>query len=139
MNAKLLNQSEDENKMEIYTGIDIIEVERIKNNIEQNGEKFLERIYTSKEIEYCESKNVNKYQSYAGKFAGKEATIKAISKLLDNKYQLGWKDIEILNQKDGRPQVIINPEIQLANNYKIDISISHISEAAVASVVIIKE
>lgn len=125
--------------MEIYTGIDIIEVERIKNNIEQNGEKFLERIYTSKEIEYCESKNVNKYQSYAGKFAGKEATIKAISKLLDNKYQLGWKDIEILNQKDGRPQVIINPEIQLANNYKIDISISHISEAAVASVVIIKE
>ena len=109
--------------MEIYTGIDIIEVERIKNNIEQNSEKFLNRIYTNKEIEYCESKNINKYQSYAGRFAGKEATIKAISKLLDNKYQLGWKDIEILNQKDGRPQVIINPEIQLANNYKIDISI----------------
>jgi holo-[acyl-carrier protein] synthase len=125
--------------MEIYTGIDIIEVERIKNNIEQNSEKFLSKIYTNKEIEYCESKNVNKYQSYAGRFAGKEATLKAISKLLDNKYQLGWKDIEILNESDGRPQVLINSELNLKQNFKMDISISHISKTAVASVVIVKE
>ena len=125
--------------MEIYTGIDIIEVERIKNNIEQNSEKFLNRIYTNKEIEYCESKNINKYQSYAGRFAGKEATLKAISKLLNNKYQLEWKNIEILNEPDGRPKVTVNLGAETQNNFKIDISISHISTVAVASVVIVKE
>ena len=125
--------------MEIYTGIDIVEVDRIKNNIEKNQEKFLNRIYTSKEIEYCESKKMNKYQSYAGRFAAKEAIFKAISKLLSNKFQVEWKDLEILNNSDGKPFVCINEKIEEIKKCKIDISISHISTTAVASVVIIKE
>lgn len=123
--------------MNIYTGIDIIEVDRIKKNIEENGDMFLNKIYTKKEIEYCENKKTNKYQSYAARFAVKEAVFKAISKLLNNKYQIGWKDIEVLNDKNGRPMVnITNCKII---NYKIDISISHLNTFAVASVVVAVE
>ena len=125
--------------MEVYTGIDIIEVVRIKNNIETNQEKFLNRIYTSKEIEYCESKKMNKYQSYAGKFAAKEAIFKAISTFLNNKFQVEWKDIEVLNNSDAKPFVCINNKIEEIKKCKIDISISHTSTMAVASVVLTKE
>ncbi len=120
--------------MEIYTGIDIIEVERIQNNIENYGDSFLNKIYTEDEIKYCESRKVNRYQSYAGRFAAKEAVFKAVSKLLDNKFDIGWKDIEILNQSDGRPYVKLN--YINAKNFKIDISISHITSTAVANVIV---
>ena len=122
--------------MEIYTGIDIIEVERIQNNIENYGESFLNKIYTENEIQYCESKKANRYQSYAGRFAAKEAVFKAISKVLNNKFDISWKDIEILNQADGRPFVQLN--YNNVQNFKIDISISHIAATAIASVIVTK-
>ncbi len=120
--------------MEIYTGIDIIEVKRIEDNIEGFGESFLNRIYTNKEIEYCERKGVNKYQSYAARFAAKEATLKAISPLLGNKYDIKWNDIEVLNDENGRPYV--NLLINIEKFLKIDISLSHIKDTAVASVIV---
>lgn len=120
--------------MELYTGIDIIEVERIKDNIEGFGESFLNRIYTKKEIEYCERKGVNKYQSYAARFAAKEAVLKAISPLLGSKYDIKWNDIEILNDESGRPYV--NLLINTEKIIKIDISLSHIKDIAVASVIV---
>lgn len=120
--------------MELYTGIDIIEVERIKDNIEGFGESFLYRIYTKKEIEYCERKGVNKYQSYAARFAAKEAVLKAISQLLGSKYDIKWNDIEVLNDESGRPYV--NILINLEKIIKIDISLSHIKDIAVASVIV---
>ena len=58
--------------MKIACGTDIIEIERIKENIENLGEKFLNKIYTEQEIQYCESKKVQKYQSYAARFAVKK-------------------------------------------------------------------
>ena len=73
--------------MLLKTGIDIIEVKRIEEGIEKYGEKFLNRVFTEKEIEYCESKKAQKFQSYAGRFAGKEAVFKAVSAYLDNKCQ----------------------------------------------------
>ena len=123
--------------MQITTGIDIIEIERIKNSIEETEGKFCERVYTEKEIEYCESKKAQKYQHYAGRFAAKEAVFKAISPFLENKYDIGWKDIQILNDENGRPYVqILNKNIKELNN--IDISISHCKQYAVASVVVVK-
>lgn len=124
--------------MEIYTGIDIIEVSRIKDNIEGFGEKFLNKIYTKKEIEYCESKGVNKVYSYAGKYAAKEAILKAISPLVDSKFNIGWKDLEILNDKSGRPFVNIYVE-NIDARLRVDVSISHIAETAVASAVAVIE
>ena len=59
--------------MKIKTGVDIIEIERVKKSIEETEGKFCERVFTQKEIEYCESKKAQKYQHYAARFAAKEA------------------------------------------------------------------
>ncbi len=80
--------------MKISCGTDIIEIERIKDSIEETNNKFLNRVYTEKEIEYCESKKIQKYQHYAARFAAKEAVFKAISIKLEDKYSICWKDIE---------------------------------------------
>ena len=109
--------------MKIKTGTDIIEIERIKQSIEETDGKFCERVYTKKEIEYCESKKAQKYQHYAARFAAKEAAFKAISQFLESNYDIEWKEIEILNDENGRPYVNL-----LKNNIildGIDISISH--------------
>jgi len=121
--------------MKIYCGTDIIETERIKESIEKQGKTFLERVYTKKEIEYCENKKAQKYQHYAARFAAKEATFKAISKIVD-KYSVTWTDIEITNQEDGRPLVnILSKDIK--NIESMDITLSHIKDYATATAVIL--
>lgn len=123
--------------MKLKTGIDIIEVNRIQESIEKYGEKFLKRVYTEKEIEYCESKKTQKFQSYAGRFAAKEAIFKALSEYVDNKFQIEWKDIEIINDKNGKPIANIYGKLKenISLKCNIEISISHIKDVAVASVI----
>jgi len=121
--------------MKVYCGTDIIEINRIKNSIENTGAKFLNKVFTKKEIEYCESKNKQKYEHYAGRFAAKEAVFKAVSKILNDKYSVTWKDIEILNDIQGRPYVsLLNVDMEKIEN--IDISISHCKEYATANAVV---
>ena len=86
--------------MIIKTGVDIIEVKRIEESIKKFDIVFLNKIFTENEIEYCESKKTQKYQSYAARFAGKEAVLKAISDFLQNKFNVEWKDIEIINNQN---------------------------------------
>lgn len=126
--------------MRVSTGIDIIEVDRVRKNIEKYEDRFLNKVYTEKEIEYCEGKKVQKYESYAGRFAAKEAVFKAISGMLDNKFDIDWKDIEVINDKNGRPLVNVNTKLKtsrLVEIVSIDISISHVKDTAVASVVVV--
>lgn len=122
--------------MKIRTGTDIIEISRVKESIESTDGKFCERVYTKAEKEYCENKKNQKYQHYAARFAAKEAVFKAISSSFDNKYEISWKDIEILNDEKGRPYINLVknkfPKIE-----DIDISISHCKEYAIANVVIL--
>lgn len=125
----------EEKKLKINCGTDIIEVCRIKESIERKGDNFLNKIYTEKEIEYCNSKNNMKYQHFAARFAAKEAIFKAISNTLKDKYEITWKDVEILNDENGRPYVHF-----LNNDYnikQIDISISHLKEYAIANCIIL--
>lgn len=126
--------------MKICCGTDIIEIERIKEIIEdeKTGKAFLKKVYTEKEIEYCESKKAQKYQHYAARFAAKEAAFKAISGQLEDKYAITWKDIEISNNKQGRPQLNVKG-IDLKNVEDIDLSISHCKEYAVANVTLLKK
>lgn len=120
--------------MNIMVGNDIIEVDRIKDSIDSIGEKFLNRIYTEKEIQYCESTKNMKYQHYAARFAAKEAMFKAISTLLQDKFSVGWRNFEILNDKQGRPYVnILSLDIP---DVDVDISLSHIKEYAIATAVV---
>lgn len=127
-------------KMKICCGTDIIEIERIKEIIEdeKTGKAFLKKVYTEKEIEYCESKKAQKYQHYAARFAAKEAAFKAVSGQLEDKYAITWKDIEISNNKQGRPQLNVKG-IDLKNVEDIDLSISHCKEYAVANVTLLKK
>ncbi len=121
--------------MNVTVGNDIIEVTRIKDLIENSDLKALKRIFTEEEIKYCENTNNMKYQHYAARFAGKEAVFKAISPMLKDKFSIGFNDIEVLNDSMGRPYVnILKTNI---NNKKmqIDISLSHIKEYAIATVV----
>lgn len=120
--------------MEISCGTDIIEIDRIKKTIEDMGIHFLEKVYTEKEIEYCENKKAQKYQHYAARFAAKEAIFKAISTKLSDKYAINWKDIEVENDKEGKPHIILN-NVKEDVFESIDISISHCKSYAVAYVV----
>ena len=123
--------------MHIFCGTDIIEIDRIRDSIENLGDSFKNKIYTKKEIEYCESKNKMKYQHYAARFAGKEAIFKAISNLLDDKFELLWQNAEILNGENGKPYIhFINTDI-IEKIKDIDISISHCKNYATANVVIV--
>lgn len=124
--------------MNIKTGIDIIEVDRIKESIEKFGERFLNKVFTKGEIQYCESKNVQKFQSFAGRFAAKEAMFKCISEYLNNKFDIEWRDIEILNDEKGKPIVYFHGKVSVILNGRIEaeVSISHIKEVAVASCIV---
>ena len=124
--------------MKICCGTDIIEIERIKKSIEDEkmGKAFIERVYTKKEIEYCESKKTQKYQHYAARFAAKEATFKAISEQLEDKYSITWKSIEVINNGQGRPELNLIG-IDLKDIEDIDLSISHCKEYAVATVTLL--
>ena len=122
--------------MNITCGTDIIEIERIKESIENIGEKFLKRVFTDKEIEYCESKKAKKYQHYAGRFAAKEAAFKAISKILKDKYSVCWKDFEVINDEQGRPYLTLY-NVDTTKIESIDVSISHCKLYATANVTVL--
>ncbi|MGB5848531.1 MAG: holo-ACP synthase [Ignavibacteriaceae bacterium] len=121
--------------MVIGIGTDIIEIDRIKNSIEKNGDRFLSKIYTPTEIEYCLSK-ANKYQHFAARFAAKEAVYKALATGWQE--VLSWQEIEIFNESTGMPQVTMRGKLKefLADDKSLKISISH-SKNYVVSVAII--
>lgn len=124
--------------MKILCGTDIVEIERIKKSIERSGETFLKLIYTPKEIEYCESKKNAKYYHYAGRFVAKEAIYKAVSSLLDNKFDISWQNAQVINDENGNPKVEFL-DINIKGIKSIDISISHCKEYATATVIIITD
>lgn len=118
-------------------GTDIIEISRIKESIQQNGDAFLNKVYTKNEIEYCERHNVAKYQHYAARFSAKEA----VSKFFGTGFSGGidWREIEIINNENGKPEVkLTGKALELFNKegYKeITLSISHCKEYATSIVV----
>jgi holo-[acyl-carrier protein] synthase len=124
--------------MQVLTGVDIIEVSRIKEAIENNS-SFLEKIYTKKEIEYCKNRGVTAFQSYAARFAVKEAVMKIILNLdLPKAFQnlITFKNIETINLENGKP--IVNfVGFSIDKIRSIDISISHTKDFAIANAVAI--
>ncbi len=116
-------------------GIDIIEVERIKRIIKKWQGNFLNKIFTQKEINYCE-KSKNYDQHFAARFAAKEAVVKMLGTGFQN---ISWKEIEIINNKKGKPQVNLYKKAKKhADNSGINIihiSLSHQKEYAIAEVI----
>jgi len=119
-------------------GIDLIEIKRIKKAKERFGKVFLERIFTDAEIKYCQAHSKLEDQHFAGRFAAKEAVLKALG--------IGWsrglslKDIEITRDPIiGIPEVVLYGNIlEIANKLKISyisLSISHTKEYAIAQAI----
>ena len=120
-------------KNPILIGVDIVSIDRISKNIDNTHKKFINRVYTKNEIDYCNSK-VNISHHFAGRLAGKEAIIKALKISWGD--GIGWRDIEILNDKNGIPEIVFHGEAKKIVNERnikdIQISISHEKNYAVA-------
>lgn len=119
-------------------GTDIIEVDRLASKIEK-GQGFRELVFSPLEIEYCE-KQANKYESYAARFAAKEAFLKALG--------TGWggsgihfNQIEVRNDAAGKPEIFLigdaNRLLAERGIATIFVSLSHVKTVAMATVVIL--
>lgn len=118
------------------TGIDIVECLRIAQMIEKHGELFISRVYTEHEIEYCSARKMAT-QHYAGRWAAKEAVLKALG--TGWRRGISWRDIEIRNDKNGAPTVKLRggarDVMTAAHIGRMHVSISHCRSFAVAHVV----
>ena len=111
---------------ELYIGTDIVDIDRIKLSIEKYQDKFLDKIFSIKEQDYCQSKSIPSIH-YAGKFAAKEAVVKSIKSSGYDK-PIEFKSIIILNNSDGSPYCILD----LSFKGSVKISISHTEKHAIA-------
>jgi phosphopantetheine--protein transferase-like protein len=119
--------------MIIGTGIDIIEVLRIKKALDMWGEKFLNRVFTKRELSYANKKKFS-HENLAARFACKEAVLKAFG---DTRVGIRLKNIEILNDSKGKPEVILHKEAKkFADKNNLDniiVSMSHTNNYAVSN------
>jgi holo-[acyl-carrier protein] synthase len=123
--------------MIVGTGIDIAEVPRIREAIERHGQRFLNRIFTKGEIQYCESK-ANRVERYAARFAAKEAGMKAIGTGWN--HGVRWRDIEVARKPGGRPSLVLHGKAaEFAAKLgatNIALSLTHTAEQAMAQVIL---
>ena len=116
----------------LTTGVDIIEIPRVRLVLARYGQRFLERIFTDGEIAYCRGRAPN----LAARFAAKEATMKALGTGVRG---VGWKDIEVARRESGAPHILLHgraeKRAQRLGVEEISLSLSHSQEYAVAFVV----
>ena len=125
--------------MIIGTGVDLAEVDRIQQALEDPriGRRFRQRVFTEKEIAYCENRRRGKYESYAGRFAAKEAVMKALGRGWGSK--VCWLDIEVVRARSGKPEIALHDKTaQLADQLGIRrwaLSITHTKQHGLAYVI----
>ncbi|MGH9766708.1 MAG: holo-ACP synthase [Blastocatellia bacterium] len=124
--------------MIVGIGVDIVEISRLEHAIEEYGDRFVNRVYTKYEIDYCE-KVARKAERYATRFAAKEAARKAIGAATPVA-ALSWHDVEIISSTEGAPQLQFHGRaaeiVKALNITRAHISLSHAREQAVAFVVL---
>jgi holo-[acyl-carrier protein] synthase len=124
--------------MILGTGIDLVEIDRMARSIERYGRRFLERVYTAREIAYCERKRRNAAESYAARFAAKEAAAKALGTGIG--FGVTWREIEVGREPAGRPLLLLHgraAEIaQAMGVQRSSLSISHTATEAMAMVIL---
>ena len=123
--------------MILGTGLDLAQVVRVQAAVTRHGRRFLERVFTPREIAYAESK-ANRFERYAARFAAKEAGMKAIG--TGWRRGVTWHDFEVINLDTGRPTLrlsgrakLVADEMGVAN---IWVSLSHTAEFAMAQVIL---
>ncbi|MFC1576715.1 holo-ACP synthase [Candidatus Omnitrophota bacterium] len=123
--------------MILQTGIDIIEVQRMRKAIKKWGTSFLKKIFTENEILYSNNRRFS-HQHFAARYAAKEACIKAFGGLKN--FPIKWTDIEVLNDEEGKPTIKFhNAAERLKTKSRIkgvSVTMSHSKNYAVASAVL---
>ncbi|MDQ3585397.1 MAG: holo-ACP synthase [Acidobacteriota bacterium] len=123
--------------MIISIGIDIIEVRRIKSALKRTP-RFVERVFTPQERDYCDRRGVVAPQHYAARFAAKEAALKALGTGWTG--GLAWQDVEVVSQASGAPALVFHNQarelFQQSGADRAHISISHTAEHAIAQVIL---
>jgi holo-[acyl-carrier protein] synthase len=123
--------------MIVGTGVDLCEVDRIQAAIARHGQRFVERVFTAREIAYAERK-ANKFERYAARFAAKEAGMKALG--TGWRGGLGWTDIEVTNLPSGRPTLAFHRKAgEIAERLgvrNVSLSITHTVVQAMAMVIL---
>lgn len=118
-------------------GIDIVETARIRKLVEEHGERFLERVFTPSEQQYCARNTKRYFEHLAGRFAAKEAVLKVLG--TGWRGGIAWTDIEIRPEASGQPKVYLSGEsLRIATELGISrwhVSISHIETHATASAI----
>ncbi len=109
--------------MILGVGVDLIEVVRIQRALENPriGQRVRQRVFTDGEVEYCERRK-RKYESYAGRFAAKEAVMKALGRGWGRK--VGWLDIEVVLAVSGEPGISLHDK---ASSFARELGIEHFS------------
>lgn len=122
--------------MIVGLGLDIAEIDRIKAAIDRHGRPFLERVFTPDEVAYCE-RYKNKFERYAGRFASKEAAMKALGTGWSGGVR--WRDIEVVREASGKPSLqLAGVARQIANRLgvkTIALTITHSGNLAIAEVI----
>jgi holo-[acyl-carrier protein] synthase len=116
-------------------GTDIVAVERIKGSIEKYGDRFLRKIFTPTEIEYCNRFKDTEHLHFAARFAAKEAFSKAIGTGMADGFK--FKEVGIVNKRTGEPTLVLSGEMaERYGDLKSHVSLSHSSTDALAVVVL---
>jgi holo-[acyl-carrier protein] synthase len=123
--------------MIVGTGVDLAEVPRIQASIERFGRKFIERIYTPREIAYVERK-ANRFERYAARFAAKEAGMKAIG--TGWRHGVRWQDFEVSNLLSGKPTLRFHSAAarfaEKLGVRNVSLSLTHTKEYGMAHVIL---
>jgi holo-[acyl-carrier protein] synthase len=115
-------------------GVDIVDIVRIHNLVETEGERFLNKVFTQTEIDYCNSK-ARRDQHFAARFAAKEAVSKALATGWAGDFR--WKDVEVTNDPNGQPRISLHGQLrEHVGSARIQISLSHADNHVVAMAVI---
>jgi len=113
----------------IRVGIDIVETARMRSVIERFKDRFLRRVFTEAEIEFCAAR-YDPCQSYGVRFAAKEAILKALG--TGKSRGIRWKDMEILDDEHSRPRAQLHGKVKQMTEGKLHLSLSHTSNLAIA-------
>ena len=123
--------------MVVGIGTDITEVPRIARSIERHGDRFLQRVYTSGEIAYCLARQKSANQSFAARFAAKEAGAKALGTGISR--GVSWKELEVVRAPGQAPQLRLSgraaARAQQLGVTRISLSLTHTAETALAVVI----
>ena len=124
--------------MVLGVGTDLMETKRIEVSIDRYGERFLERVFTPGEIAYCLRKKKNAAESFAARFAAKEAGAKALGTGISR--GVTWKELEVRREENGRPTLHLSGRAaELAGAMgvrRMQLSLTHSRELAMAVVVV---